>query len=107
MDTPLRNVRTNIVQSIRAYGVKDLEAAVEQLGHHFMYANLAKAQRKQDVLDLIAAHPGRRAGDLAPMAGMELLDFKVRVRRLKDLGLTISLGTGYKISPRGHSLRAP
>lgn len=59
------------------------------------------------VLDLIAAHPGRRAGDLAPMAGMELLDFKVRVRRLKDLGLTISLGTGYKISPRGHSLRAP
>jgi len=55
MDTPLRHVRTNIVQSIRAFGVKDLEAASEKLGHHFLYANLAKAQSKQDVLDLIAA----------------------------------------------------
>ena len=26
MDTPLRNVRTNIVQSIRAFAVKDLQA---------------------------------------------------------------------------------
>ena len=55
MDTPLRNVRPNIVQSIRAYGVKDLQAAAEYLGHHFLYANLAKAQSKQDVLELIAA----------------------------------------------------
>ncbi|MBX3611885.1 MAG: barstar family protein [Hydrogenophaga sp.] len=55
MDTPLRNVRPNIVQSIRAYGVKDLQAAAEQLGHHFLYANLAKAQSKQDALELIAA----------------------------------------------------
>ena len=44
MDTPLRNIRTNIVQSIRAFGVKELQAAAEQLGHHFLYANLAKAQ---------------------------------------------------------------
>jgi RNAse (barnase) inhibitor barstar len=55
MDTPLRNVRPNIVQSIRAHGVKDLQAAAEHLGHHFLYANLAKAQSKQDVLELIAA----------------------------------------------------
>jgi RNAse (barnase) inhibitor barstar len=55
MDTPLRTVRTNIVQSIRAHTVKDLENAAEQLGHHFLYANLATAQNKQDVLDLIAA----------------------------------------------------
>ena len=55
MDAPLRNVRTNIVQSIRAYGVKELQASAEQLGHHFLYANLAKAQSKQDVLELIAS----------------------------------------------------
>jgi RNAse (barnase) inhibitor barstar len=55
MDMPLRTVRTNIVQSIRAYSVKDLQTAAEQLGHHFLYANLATAQSKQDVLDLIAA----------------------------------------------------
>ncbi len=65
MDTPLRNVRTNIVQSIRAHTVRDLEGAAEHLGHHFLYANLATAQNKQDVLDLISqqytlpAHNGK------------------------------------------------
>ena len=54
MDTPLRNVRTNIVQSIRAFRVSDLQEAAQALGHHFLYANLASAQSKQDVLDLIA-----------------------------------------------------
>ncbi|HLK24575.1 MAG TPA: hypothetical protein VKT30_07945 [Caulobacteraceae bacterium] len=56
-------------------------------------------------LELIAAHPGRRAGDLAAMAGFERLEFKARVRRLKALGLTISLEVGYRLSPRGEALR--
>jgi RNAse (barnase) inhibitor barstar len=55
MDTPLRTVRTNIVQSIRAFRVSDLQDAATALGHHFLYANLANAQSKQDVLDMIAA----------------------------------------------------
>ena len=50
---PLRTVRTNIVQSIRAFRVPDLQSAAQTLGHHFLYANLADAQTKQDVLDLI------------------------------------------------------
>ena len=54
MDTPLRNVRTNIVQSIRAFRVQDLQEAAQGLGHHFLYANLANAQSKQDVLDMIS-----------------------------------------------------
>jgi RNAse (barnase) inhibitor barstar len=53
MDTPLRTVRTNIVQSIRAFRVQDLQEAAQGLGHHFLYANLANAQTKQDVLDMI------------------------------------------------------
>ena len=53
MDTPLRTVRTNIVQSIRAFRVPDLQEAAQALGHHFLYANWANAQSKQDVLDLI------------------------------------------------------
>ena len=53
MDTPLRTVRTNIVQSIRAFRVSDLQEAAQGLGHHFLYANLANAQTKQDVLDMI------------------------------------------------------
>ena len=55
MDTPLRTVRTNIVQSIRAVRVSDLQEAAQGLGHHFLYANLGSAQTKQDVLDLIGA----------------------------------------------------
>ena len=54
MDTPLRTVKSNIVQSIRAHRVQDLHSAAQQLGHHFLYANLAVAQSKQDVLDMIA-----------------------------------------------------
>ncbi len=53
-EAPLKGVRSNIVQSIRAYRVQDLQDAATALGHHFLYANLAQAQSKQDVLDLIA-----------------------------------------------------
>jgi RNAse (barnase) inhibitor barstar len=52
---PLRTVKTNIVQSIRAHRVADLQGAATELGHHFLYANLGDAQSKQDVLDTIAA----------------------------------------------------
>ena len=50
----LKGVRPNIVQSIRAFRVSDLQQAANRAGQHFLYANLAHAQSKQDVLDLIA-----------------------------------------------------
>ena len=50
----LHTVRPNIVQSIRAFRVEDLQAAAHELGHHFLYANLTKAQTKQEVLEQIA-----------------------------------------------------
>mgnify|MGYP000856013108 CR=1 FL=1 len=53
-DTPLKGVRPNIVQSIRAFRVQELQEVAQNLGQHFLYANLANAQTKQDVLDLIA-----------------------------------------------------
>ncbi|MCC6961236.1 MAG: hypothetical protein IT301_15430 [Dehalococcoidia bacterium] len=52
---------------------------------------------------LIARNPGVRAGDLAPQAGQETLDFKRNVRKLKNLGLTVSLEVGYRLSPRGEA----
>ena len=52
-EVPLRGVRSNIVQSIRAFRVPDLQDAARSLGHHFLYANLAEAQSKQEVLDMI------------------------------------------------------
>jgi RNAse (barnase) inhibitor barstar len=50
----LQTIRSNIVQSIRAYRVEDLMAAAQAAGQHFLYANVASAQTKQDVLDTIA-----------------------------------------------------
>jgi hypothetical protein len=58
----------------------------------------------RQVLELIAANPERRAGDLAIEAGRERLRFKVDVRKLKGLGLTESLPIGYRLSPRGRAL---
>ena len=52
-EIPLRGVRSNIVQSIRAFRVQELQDAAKSLGQHFLYASLAAAQTKQDVLDLI------------------------------------------------------
>lgn len=58
----------------------------------------------RQTLRLIAANPGRRAADLATELGRETVAFKTGVRKLKSLGLTISLEKGYRLSPRGMSL---
>lgn len=50
----LQTVRPNIVQSIRAYRPEDLQQAAQDVGQHFLYANLIEAQSKQEVLDNIA-----------------------------------------------------
>jgi RNAse (barnase) inhibitor barstar len=50
----LQTVRPNIVQSIRAYTVAELMGAAAQAGQHFLYANVASAQSKQEVLEGIA-----------------------------------------------------
>jgi hypothetical protein len=57
----------------------------------------------RQTLATIAAHPGRRAPDLAEMHGRDTQPFKTDVRKLKNLGLTISLRIGYRLSPRGRA----
>lgn len=58
-------------------------------------------------LRTIRERPAVRAGDLADDFGRERLEFKTDVRKLKNLGLTISLEVGYRLSPRGEAyLRA-
>lgn len=55
------------------------------------------------VLELIAERPGVVSTELAEALGWERQDFKMHVRRLKELGLTLSLEIGYRLSPRGES----
>lgn len=57
----------------------------------------------RSTLRLIAANEGVRAPDLAASVGRETAPFKLDVRKLKNLGLTISLRVGYLVSPRGRA----
>lgn len=55
-------------------------------------------------LQVLRDKPGVRAGDLCDIVGQEKMRFKLNVRKLKNLGLTESLGTGYRLSPRGEAV---
>jgi hypothetical protein len=92
---------------------RDVLAAADALSP----ADVAEIDRRLDRLDraspwgpwtratlqAIADHPGVRAPDLAASFGRETAPFKLDVRKLKALGLTISLRIGYRLSPRGES----
>ncbi len=55
-------------------------------------------------LRLIGDRPHVRAPDLAASMGRDTPSFKIDVRKLKGLGLTISHSPGYELSPRGWAL---
>ncbi|MET1002783.1 MAG: hypothetical protein ABWZ15_13305, partial [Acidimicrobiia bacterium] len=76
--------------------VADIDARLDRLDRASSHGPWTAA-----VLAVIAEHPARRAGDLAPMFDRELPPFKTDVRKLKNLGLTLSLEVGYELSPRG------
>ncbi|MCY1056784.1 hypothetical protein [Nannocystis sp. SCPEA4] len=69
-------------------------------------AALERLPWAEALLRTIAARPAVRAPDLAAEAGLPTPNFKARVRRLKELGLTESLEVGYRLSPRGQALLA-
>jgi hypothetical protein len=55
----------------------------------------------EETLRAIADRPGTRAAELASALERDIASFKADVRKLKALGLTKSLTTGYELSPRG------
>jgi hypothetical protein len=59
----------------------------------------------RETLGLIESRPQVRAPDLAASVGRETAPFKLDVRKLKALGLTISHPVGYELSPRGRAFR--
>ncbi|MBO9696246.1 MAG: hypothetical protein J7499_08595 [Sphingopyxis sp.] len=58
----------------------------------------------RSALDHIAAHEGQAAADIAQSLGVGKMWLKQNIRKLKELGLTESLETGYRLSPRGKAL---
>jgi hypothetical protein len=92
---------------------RDVLAAAERLTgdeRRDLDARLARLDRSRPTgpwthatLRIIRRRPAVRAGDLAEELGLDTLTFKTGVRKLKSLGLTISLDTGYTLSPRGRA----
>lgn len=58
------------------------------------------------MLAAIEQMPGQPARDIAHALGRDTPKLKTDVRRLKEYGLTESLGTGYRLSPRGERVLA-
>ena len=79
----------------------DLAAISERLCRFDAASNAGPWTRRY--LELIRDNEAVRAPDLAAREGLDVPRFKRRVRRLKGLGLTISLDVGYRISPRGRA----
>jgi len=55
-------------------------------------------------LSVVSLNPGVLSTTLASSLGLERKWFKEHMRKLKELGLTESLGIGYRISPRGETV---
>ncbi|MEM9130659.1 MAG: hypothetical protein AAGA97_13165 [Pseudomonadota bacterium] len=93
-DDPRIALRENINLSIDELddivsGLKRMDSR-SQLGHW-----------TKTVLTAIDAYPKTAAADLANYTGFEKDWLKPNIRKLKNLGLTISHQPGYELSPRG------
>lgn len=84
------------------------ESPLDSRAAEALRARLARMDRASPVgpwtvktLRAIRDNPGLRAGDLCREVGQDRARFKPNVRKLKNLGLTISLEVGYRLSPRG------
>ncbi|AKU14750.1 helix-hairpin-helix domain-containing protein [Luteipulveratus mongoliensis] len=82
-----------------AAGIAEIEERLARLDRASSYGAWTR-----ETLDLVDAHPERRAPELAALVGRETADFKKDVRKLKELGLTESLDIGYRLSPRGEAV---
>ncbi len=56
-----------------------------------------------EVLLCIKDNPKVRAAELALKLNMEKQWLKINIRKLKNMGLTISHEVGYSVSPRGQT----
>jgi hypothetical protein len=81
----------------------DLSALSARLGR---MDRAAEQPWTHSTLRQIQRLPGVVSTELAAEAGQERRAYKLRVRRLKALGLTESLERGYRLSPRGRAYLA-
>ena len=116
-DLPVYRIRFRLADGPDPRSELAAAADLSDAEYEALAARLRRLDRDRpwtlDTLRLIAERPEVRAGDLAAELGRERDPFKLDVRKLKNLGLTLSLEVGYRLSPRGaaylvrHSGRLP
>lgn len=74
----------------------DLEKKLERLD-----ARSRQGAWTFEIFRAISRHPHVAAGELADLTGFEKEWLKTQIRKLKNLGLTISHQPGYELYPRG------
>lgn len=81
------------------------EAELAQIAHALARLDAAKVSGPwtRQILEWIRHHPAVVSTVLATLLDRELQPMKTDIRKLKALGLTISLDVGYRLSPRGQA----
>lgn len=87
--------------SLAADAITTLAAKLARLDQYSTQGNWTAA-----VLEAIRKHPYLKAAALAELLGKEKEWLKLNIRKLKNLGLTISQPEGYTISPLGEEYLA-
>jgi len=109
-DLPLYRIRFHVVDGPDPRDVLAAAADLSPVEVADIAARLGRLDKAsksgpwtETTLGLINERPGVRAADLAASVGRETQPFKLDVRKLKGLGLTLSLEVGYRLSPRGEA----
>ena len=97
---PDPRVALRVSDQLAAADVSALSARLERMDR------AADQPWTHNTLRQIQRQPGVVSTELAAEAGQERRAYKLRVRRLKALGLTESLERGYRLSPRGQAYLA-
>jgi hypothetical protein len=100
-DTPLYRVQFHYTP----HEPEKPKLSIEEIGKRLDRLDMASkfGPWTRQTLNLVEDQPGVAARYLAPEVGQPRDDFKLNVRKLKALGLTISLGTGYELSELGQA----
>jgi hypothetical protein len=98
VDEPDPRAELAVADVLTSGDLRAIDARLDRLDAHSRHGAWTRA-----VLETIEARPATRAPDLAASFARETADFKLDVRKLKNLGLTLSLPIGYRLSPRGEA----
>lgn len=96
IDDPDPRVALRVDADLDAAAIADIDRRLDRLDRASTFGPWTRA-----TLVVIGDHPAVVSSELATLLDRDRAVLKVDIRKLKALGLTESLETGYRLSPRG------